>query len=229
MLNKESFVTKASPEALIESLVRHLSQYLPVSGAIQWEDYNRLRSIIESHYLVPMTACTPIMARFLFAIGEALRPQRIVGLGTYVGYCASWLIGLPRADKRLALAELVDINREANEIARANCAHLGHRGRLRVIDSSAEAFIDSIVEPVDALFIDVDDPIHGKHTYTDLLERIAPKLAPEALILAHDPLVPRFKENFKRFHSYVETSGLYSGPWILPIDTYGLSIAVRRA
>jgi predicted O-methyltransferase YrrM len=229
MLTKPATVQKGSPETLIENLVQHLSQYLPTQGGIQWDEYARLKEVIENNYLVPMTACTPIMARFLFALGEALRPQHIVGLGTFVGYCASWLIGLPRADKRLTLTELVDIDSAANEMARANCSHLRYGDRLRVIDSSAESFIDSLFEPVDALFIDVDDPLRGKHHYTDLLEQISPKLAPGAVVVAHDSLVPRFKEDFKRFHNYVETSELYDGPWVLPIDAYGLSLAVRRA
>lgn len=229
MLASASPPDTSSPNALIDALVRHMGPRLGIRNSIRWEEYNRLRAVIEDNYAVPMTACTPIMARFLFAIGDALNAQHIVGLGTYVGYCVSWLIGLQRPDKRLIRAELVDIDPDANATARANCAALGYGEELRVIDASAERFIDSMVEPADLLFLDVDDPQLGKHTYTDLLDQMTSKLKEGAIIIAHDPLVPRFKENFERFHNYIKQSESYDGPWVLPIDECGVSIAVRRA
>ena len=229
MLTRVIHPATSSPNHLIDALVQHIGPRLGIRNSIRWEEYQRLRTVIENNYAVPMTACTPIMARFLFAIGDALNAKHIVGFGTYVGYCVSWLIGLQRPDKRLVCAELVDIDPDANAIARVNCAALGYGDKLRVIDASAECFIDSMVEPADVIFLDVDDPQLGKHTYTDLLDKMTSRLKEGAVIIAHDPLVPRFKDNFERFHNYIKQSESYDGPWVLPLDECGISIAVRRA
>jgi len=61
-----------------------------------------------------------------------------------------------------------------------------------------------------------------------VLESAVPRLRTGALILAHDACVPKFAEQFAAYHNYVRESGFFLGPWVLPVDDCGLSVAAMR-
>ena len=61
-----------------------------------------------------------------------------------------------------------------------------------------------------------------------MLEAAIPRLRPGALILAHDPCVPVFQQDFADYDRFVTGSGLFWGPWVLRVDSCGLSVAVVR-
>jgi predicted O-methyltransferase YrrM len=58
------------------------------------------------------------------------------------------------------------------------------------------------------------------------LPLLAPRLAPGALVVAHDPCVCRFAADFAAYDRAIRASGRLRGPWVIPVDPCGLSIAV---
>ena len=221
-------------EEIVEDLLRLLRQAgaLPSDGlAISWEAFLRLSTLVHEHFEIPSTTITPMMRRLLFALGCAARPGRLVGVGTYVGYSICWLLR-DRTDPETGpfcyTALGVDVSASANDIARRNCARLGHGDRLSFVTGDGEAVVAGLESPIDLLYLDLDDPRSGKAAYSRVLASAIAHMRPGALVLAHDPCIARFAPDFKVYHDTVRRSGHFSGYWVLPVDACGLSVAVAR-
>jgi predicted O-methyltransferase YrrM len=215
----------------IVAFLRNKQVPLRETRAIPWDAFVRLSELIHETYEVPATTFTPMMQRLLFAIGFAHNPSNVVGVGTYVGYTFSWLLR-NRNDSETApffqKAKGIDVDLQANKLARHNCAILGHGDRLTFADANGIVAITDSQEPIDLLYIDLDDPITGKAGYQLVLKAALPYLDSGALIIAHDPCVAKFSGDFASYHHFVQECERLDGPWILPIDACGLSIAVVR-
>jgi predicted O-methyltransferase YrrM len=221
-------------EDIVEDLVRLLQQAgaLPHHGAsVPWGAFLRLSTLVHEHFEVPGTTFTPVMRRLLFALGFAARSSHLVGVGTYVGYTFSWLLG-DRSDHRRSpffdTALGIDTSAQANAIARRNCAILGHGHRLSFTDGDGVAVVAGLESPIDLLYLDLDDPRSGKAGYRHVLAAAISRFRSGTLVLAHDPCVPAFAHDFEAYHDFVRGCGLFSGCWILPVDGCGLSVAVAR-
>ncbi|HEX9942101.1 MAG TPA: class I SAM-dependent methyltransferase [Thermoanaerobaculia bacterium] len=204
---------------------------LPASGPVPWGAFLRLSDRIHARYEIPSTTVTPMMRRLLFGLGFAAGPRYPVGVGTYVGYAWSWLLR-DRADPEtgpfLDRAIGIDVDSRANQLAARNCAALGHGKRIVFLDADGVTALEGLNRPVDLLYLDLDDERTGKSGYQDVLMTAIPHLQPGALVLAHDPCVPRFAQDFASYHRFVRNSGLFAGVWVLPVDPCGLSIALVR-
>lgn len=229
----------SSPNLTYEGIVDHIVEQLrrvdvlrASSVPIPWESFLRLSKLIHETYCIPSTTFTPMMRRLLFALGFAAYPKKIIGVGTYVGYTFSWLLRNyldSEAAPFFQEAVGIDTDPQANLLARRNCVVLGHGERLIFLDDDGvSAIARNEQSPIDLLYIDIDDPYTGKAAYRQVLEAASPFLKSRALVLAHDACVPKFEKDFKRFHSYIRDSGLFSNFCILPVDNCGLSIAVVR-
>ncbi|HKR11331.1 MAG TPA: class I SAM-dependent methyltransferase [Pyrinomonadaceae bacterium] len=196
-----------------------------------WDSFLRLSTLIHKTYEVPSTTFTPVMRRLLFALSYASQARNIVGVGTYVGYTFSWLLR-DRTDPETApyceMAVGIDIDSNANELARRNCDRLGHGRRLTFIDGDGEVAIANSDWTIDLLYLDLDDPATGKSGYKRVLETALDHLRPGALVLAHDPCVPAFRQDFDSYNDFVNGCEMFSRSWILPIDACGLAVAVVR-
>ena len=223
-------------EEIVDTIVdglRTASVVRPGRGAIPWDAFIRLSDLIHDHYVVPSTTFTPMMRRLLFGLGYAARPEHIVGVGTHVGYTFSWLLRNRIDEDGAAAGEWqtatgIDVNAGANTTARSNCSILGHGGRLTFLDADGVEGISRSREAIDLLYLDLDDPARRKAVYRDVLEAALPRLRPGALILAHDPCVPIFQEDFAGYDRFVTGSGRFAGPWVLRVDACGLSVAMVR-
>lgn len=225
-------------ELTYESIVEYILTILRRAGALPpdpvptpWDAFLRLSDLIHETYEIPSTTFTPIMRRLLFALGFAARPSNIVGVGTYVGYTFSWLLRCrsdPEAAPFFETAMGIDVDAQANALARRNCAILGHGERLTMVDADGVVAVTGSRQPIDLLYLDIDDPLTGKSAYWRVLDAALPHLPWGALVLAHDPCVPNFAQDFAIYHRYIQESGLFFGPWVFPVDACGLSIAVVR-
>lgn len=199
------------------------------SRPVDWDVFLRLSELVHRTYEVPSTTFTPLMRRLLFALGAVTTPDYVVGVGTYVGYTFSWLLR-DRSDREggpfVKRAVGIDINKEANAVARQNCSALGHRDRLSFVGSDGASALNRFNGSVDLLYIDLDNEIKGKSEYRNVLEAAMPHLRPHAMILAHDPCVEAFSEDFERYHNFIRESGKFHGAWVFPVDACGLSVAV---
>lgn len=197
-------------------------------GETPWDSFLRLSHCVHAHFEVPTTTLSPLMRRLLFALGRAAWPGRLVGAGTFVGYALAWLLRDaldPAPGPVWHEAVGLDLDPLATRLARRNSAILGFGRRLRFLRADATTWHYGPT-PIDLLYIDIDDPMRGKADYDSVLEAAAPCLAHGALILAHDPCVPRFESDLARYHEAVRSRLGLRGPWVLPVDPCGLSVAV---
>lgn len=194
-----------------------------------WAAFSRLSQRVHERFEIPSTTFTPIMRHLLFLLGTYAVPRRIVGAGTFVGYTLSWLIR-DRTDSPPGQApeEVValDVDAEATATARRNLGLLNHGHRVEARAQDAVAYLTRRCAPVDCLYIDVDAPDGRKGIYADVLGAALGSLRRGALVLAHDPCVALFAEAFERYHRLVEGHPRLAGPWVLPVDACGLSVAV---
>ncbi len=198
--------------------------------AVPWDVYRRLEAKVHAHFVVPGTTLTRQAAHLLFAIAYQLQAGVIVGAGTYVGYCFSWLLrdALDAdAGRPPCFAIGFDVDKAANRQARSNCQVLGHEHKLIFKTCDAFVGIQSLKRKIQLLYIDVDSPEDGKRKYRTILEAALPHLAPGAVIIAHDPCVALFKDDFEAFHSFIRSQPSLTAPLILPVDECGMTITAQ--
>lgn len=203
----------------------------PAGRPTPWDSFLRLSRTVHDGFYVPGTTLTPMMRRLLFALATATTKRHLVGVGTFVGYAFAWLLrDRDDADSgpHFEWATGVDVDAAAVEMARKNCRVLGHGERLSFVAAEGAGMLRELDRSVDLLYIDVDDPVEGKAAYSTVLEAALPLLEPNALVLAHDPIVPRFRAAFSRYEQVVEDSGCFTASWTLPVDDCGLLVSVRE-
>lgn len=226
---------RPSDPPTFEDVVEHILRLLARTGVLSrvcevpWDAFYRLSGLVHDAYVVPSTTMTPMMRRVLFAIGWAAAPANVVGAGTFVGYGFSWLLrnrADPAAAPFCARACGIDVDRRATGLARRNCRRLNHGRRLRFVCGDAREVMSRWADPIDLLYLDLDDPESRKRSYVDVLAAAAGHLRRNAVVLAHDASVQMFRRDFDAYHAYIRHNPRLAGPWILNVDPCGLSIAV---
>lgn len=220
-------------EQIIEDLllqIRHNGGFRLTNQSIDWDEFYRLSEIIHAHFEIPSTTISPFMTRFLFAISHSLCPNKIIGAGTYVGYAFSWLVGRKQEffANPINHAVAFDTDKDACEIAIRNLSILGHREKLEIIPQDA---VDGIVDNpgiIDLLYIDIDDPFIRKRGYVNVLSAALGKISSGGLVLAHDPCIEVFKEDFDLYHEFINKSNDFVACWVFPVDNCGISIAIKK-
>jgi len=116
----------------------------------------------------------------LRVLATAIGAQRILEIGTAIGYSGIWLGGVLPPDGMLITLEL-DEGR-AKE-ARENFARAGLSGRASVIVGDAQLKIAKVSGPFDLIFQDGD-----KRLYSPLLDRLVGLLRPRGLLVTDNVL-----------------------------------------
>ena len=214
---------------MIQKLVDRMKLPNVSQGEVEWQQYEHLRKIIAGSFVVPGTNCSPLMSKLLFALGQKKNPGMFVGVGSFFGYCVSWLMGLA-SSRQMSIGLLVDPDPVANFHAGRNLANLGYVDSIDVVTARGEELLKhrNFATQIDLLYLDLDDPVHGKRGYADVLNTLFPVLALDAIVIAHDPCVPRFSADFSRYHETIRAHPKLMGPWVIPIDDCGISIAVKQ-
>jgi predicted O-methyltransferase YrrM len=168
----------------------------------------------------------------LRVLATAVRAQKILEIGTAVGYSGIWLAGALPAGGMLMTIEM-DAAR-AQE-ARANFERARVSDRVSVIVGDAERMLTKVAGPFDLIFQDGD-----KKLYTRLLDRLVSLLRPGGLLVTDNVLwagrvVPGFAatdaadDNTRAIASYNDR--LANHPELLtavvPLRD-GVSISVKR-
>ena len=81
---------------------------------------------------------------------------------------------------------------------------------------------------IDLLYIDVDDAVRGKADYALAFDLAADRLIPGAFVLAHDALVPRFRDDLTALHERVRATNDFDRVLNLPLDRAGLFVAHKK-
>jgi predicted O-methyltransferase YrrM len=197
-------------------------------GAIapDWAAFAEAQHRIEG-FDVPWTTVSSLMRRFFYALSAAVQPKCIVGAGTYAGFALAWFVmGKAQGQGSLPLVEAVglDIDAEATALARHNAKALGLGARVRFEQAEAATWLRGFSSPISLLYIDIDAPGSRKGGYVQVLEAARSKLIPGALVVAHDPCVPLFAEDFEHFHDVIKRDSGLRGPQILPLDECGVTV-----
>jgi caffeoyl-CoA O-methyltransferase len=120
------------------------------------------------------------VARFLRVLVGALRPARLVEVGTAIGFSTLWMAMALPADGRI---DTIDPDRSRTDRARRYWirAHVGDR--IRVINEPALRVLPRLAAGIDVAFIDAI-----KTEYSAYLEALLPKMKTGGVIVADNLL-----------------------------------------
>jgi caffeoyl-CoA O-methyltransferase len=170
----------------------------------------------------------------LHALALAAGAQRILEIGTAIGYSALWLASALPADGMMITMEM---SAERAERARANLTAAELDDRVSVMVGDASKFLHKVSGPFDVIFQDSD-----KNLYSPMLDRLVALLRPGGLLLTDNVLwsgevIPGYVASPK--HDAAETEAIAAYNRRLADDprlftTFvqvgdGLSISVKRS
>lgn len=180
-------------------------------------------------YSVDQTGFSPLMLYFLYQVGALAGTRDVVGCGVYSGLAFTLLaLGARDAGGDGVRALGLDDDAANVSLARSNAERIQLGDWVSFSTEPGDAFLARRQEPIGLLMLDLHHPVRGKEDYTPLARRAAALMPPGAVLLAHDACVPRFKPAIDDLTTFVQGSGLFDGPWILPVDDTGILMAVRR-
>jgi caffeoyl-CoA O-methyltransferase len=132
------------------------------------------------HHAQPHMLSGHVQGRFLEMISWLHRPQRILEIGTFMGYSALCLAGGLTPEGQLHTIELRD---EDADIAQSYFNRSKHRDRIILHRGNALEIIPALNEAWDLVFIDAD-----KVNYTEYYKLVLPRLSARGMILADNVL-----------------------------------------
>ena len=193
------------------------------------ERFRELDGLVRRSFEVPHTTMTALTRRVMFGIAATAKPRTTVVLGSFVGYAAVWLFGPALLPEPLfQAANMVACDLFAPAIAQATrnfSAFSGHEAvDLRAQD--ARDLLAGFSQPIDLLYIDVDDAETGKRMYADLLNAALPSLRHGALVLAHDVTHPFYVQDVASYQSLVRDRRLFQKTATLGLDPCGLEVTL---
>lgn len=215
-------------EGIVDQLIGGLVRVdaLGSNGPIPWAGFGAFSRRVHEQFEVPGTTLSPQMRRLLYAIGYASGSSEVLAIGSYVGYVAAFLVGGITARSAMRRITGIDPDHGANRLARINLGGIADTTSVHIIDGQAPKDLAQVQGQPDLILLDLDDPASGKRTYTDVLAALTETLPTGTVVAAHDACVPRFIGDFARYHEFVRSETRLRGPWVLPVDSCGLSIAV---
>jgi caffeoyl-CoA O-methyltransferase len=129
---------------------------------------------------LPQMLTGTVEGRFLEALVWAIRPSRVLELGTYSGYSAlSMAAALPNGGEVITC----EVSEEHADFAQRHIDATPYRDRIRVVRGPALEALESLEGPFELVFIDAD-----KVNYVNYYEAVVPKLAERGLIAADNTL-----------------------------------------
>lgn len=134
----------------------------------------------EETLAAPQMMVGPLEGRFLEFLVYALRPMRVLEIGTFSGYSSlSMAAALPDGG-RITTLELSDTHAE---VARRHIAASPYASRIEVVVGPALDSLAGLEGPWDFVFIDADKP-----NYANYYEAVLPKLSSHGLIAVDNVL-----------------------------------------
>lgn len=126
----------------------------------------------------------PSTGAVLNALAKGLKARTIVELGTSYGYSTLWLAEAARAVGGRVVS--LDVAGYKQAYARGMLAKAGLADLVEFRTGDALGLLDAMPGPFDFVLLDI-----WKHLYLPSLERLAPKLAPNGVIVADNILEPQ--------------------------------------
>jgi len=120
------------------------------------------------------------VARFLHVVVAAVRPARVVEIGTAIGFSTLWMATALPPDGRI---DTIDPDRSRTDRARRYWIRAQVGDRIRVVNEPALRVLPRLAAGIDLAFIDA-----VKTEYSAYLEALLPKVRPGGVILADNLL-----------------------------------------
>jgi predicted O-methyltransferase YrrM len=131
-------------------------------------------------FLLPIGIATATLLNILIKESKC---RKLLEVGTSYGYSTLWLADATRATE----GHLVTLELQATkaEHARAQVARAGLAEQVEFRVGDALATLKDLTEPFDFVLIDL-----WKHLYVPVFDLVYPKLAPGAIVVADNMLIP---------------------------------------
>ncbi len=222
------------PPAAEIALVTQALEALVAQGILPCAEYDlarfaAFRQAVRDTFEIPWTAITPRLQRAIYAINAIVRPRAMVAAGVFCGNTFISNAGAAVGPGACYEAEdLVGLEIVAAEAARAeaNVRRIDPTGRARILAADAVAFAATYDRPIELLYLDASAPgDQGKRIYLGILEAAYDKLAPGAIVLAHNSV-----NNAERLAAYLATvrdPRRFQNSLNLVLDGEGLEVSRR--
>jgi predicted O-methyltransferase YrrM len=166
----------------------------------------------DNHYIIG-----PRRGHILVRIASEFHPQRILEIGTNVGY-STILMGKELPPR--ARITTIEINPEYAEQAKENIKRAKLEPTVEVLVGDALEIIPTLKEEYDFVFIDA-----LKTQYYEYLIAIEPHLFRGSMIVADN--VGSSEDQIQDYLKHVRESGQYTSRFIL-VDNDGIELSIRR-
>jgi caffeoyl-CoA O-methyltransferase len=121
-----------------------------------------------------------VQGRVLSMFSHMVRPEKVLEIGTYLGYSALCMAEGLAASGRVIT---IDVQEDTNRVARSFVAKTDLVDRIEFLLGNAVDLIHNVQGPLDLVFIDADKPNYS--IYYDL---VFPKVRPGGFIIADNVL-----------------------------------------
>jgi len=194
MATRDPFV-ELEPLAAEIAVVNEALAALVAAGVLPHASYDRERfaahrAAVREAFEVPWTAITPRQERLIWALAAITQPARMVAAGVFCGFTficnAGAAVG---AGATYQAEDLVGVEIKAEEAERAerNVRLMDPTDVAHVIAEDAVEVVAGYPGTIDLLYLDANgDRGRGKGIYLEILEAGYDRLAPGALVLAHN-------------------------------------------
>ncbi len=165
-----------------------------------------------NHYIIG-----PKRGHILVRIASEFHPQRILEIGTNVGY--STILMAKELPKRARITT-IEINPEFAARAKENLKRSNVEPTVEVLIGDALEIIPTLNDEYDFVFIDAH-----KTQYYDYILAIEPHLFRGSMIIADN--VGKSEDRMQDYLKHVRESGLYTSRFIM-VDDDGVELSIRR-
>lgn len=164
----------------MEFIAQDLSDYCETHSSPESEILAKLNRETHLKVVSPRMLSGHLQGRFLSLISKLQQPKLVVEIGTYTGYSALCLAeGLANNGKLIS----IDVNEETSAFAKSFIEKTEYAGKIELVLADARAYIPTIKEPIDLVFIDAD-----KKNYLNYYHLVIDKLNKGGLVIADNVL-----------------------------------------
>lgn len=204
------------------------------AGIIPHADYDHERfaahrAAVRNLFEIPWTAITPRQERLIWALNAIRQPRRLIAAGVFCGFtfiCNAGAAVGPGAVYEAEDLMGVEIKWEEAERAERNVHRLDPTGIARIIAADAIDVVGNYPGPIDLLYLDADgDRGRGKGIYLEILEAAYDRIAPGALVLAHNSVNAATK--LADYFAFVRDPRHMAASVNVILDPEGLEVSAR--
>ena len=228
----------ADPHRSLEPLAREIAEVaaaleaLRAAGILPDTQYDHekllaMREAVRRHFEIPWTAITPRMQRLIYAINAIHRPRNMIAAGVFCGNTFIANAGAAVGPGACYTARnLIGVEIKPEEAARAerNVRRIDPSGLARVVAADAITVVSEFPETIDLLYLDPDGD-RKRSIYLAVLQAGCEKLAPGALVLAHNS--QNGGSQLTAYLGFVRDPAHFRASMNVLVDSEGLEVSLR--